>query len=128
MGAWGIQFNECDGALDFLGDLQDNPNWSTIEKQLREFLASEYLEDGEQALAAAEVIAAGLGRPSPLLDDDLAAWAIANSAGAEMLKDLAAQAVDAVATKSELAELWGETDEAGEWQSLVQELKARLTE
>jgi hypothetical protein len=127
MGAWGVQFNENDQALDFLETFQDNPNWSTIENHLREYLAPEGW-DGCTTLAAAEVIAAGLGRPSPLLDADLAAWAIANSAGAEMLKDLAAQAIDEVWPRSGLADdPWAETDEGKEWLSLFQELKARLT-
>jgi Domain of unknown function (DUF4259) len=127
MGAWGVGFNECDGALDFLGDIGDSRNWALIEQQLKQFIDEDGYEGGEEAYAALELIAAALGQASPRLEPELATWAGQHSEAALSLKDLSIQSVELLAEKSELRELWEEAeDDFDEWLAGVIDLKNRL--
>jgi hypothetical protein len=89
-----------------------------------------YLEapEGSAAIAAAEVVAAAAGHPSPSLPAPLAAWA-AKQTKAEAVAQLALarQAVDRVARgeRSELRELWDESNPAA-WRAAVADLEKRL--
>lgn len=124
MGAWGIEFNECDGALDFLGNLEDCLDWDQVVAQIHAFAAEGY-EDGEEAFAALEVVAAALGNGSSRLPENVTTWVVDYSSKAIVLRPTALIAVDKLA-ESELAELWGEADEGPEWLARVQDLKTRL--
>jgi Domain of unknown function (DUF4259) len=127
MGAWGVAFNECDGALDFLGDVGDSKDWSQVEDQLNQFVEGGGYEDGEEAQAALELVAAAMGYASPRLEPDMCAWAIQNSEAAKGLKELSIRAVLLLEEKSELRELWEEAeDDFDEWLSGVIDLKNRL--
>ena len=92
-------------------------------------LAIDYLEAPESnaALAAAEVVAALLGKPSASLPDD-AKECIGklNLKPSEKLVAAARKAVKRVKTDSELKELWDESDDAVQWQTTVEDLAARL--
>lgn len=71
MGAWGTGGFENDGAADFAWEIAEG-GLPVIEKAFDSVLAAgeSYLEDGDEAIAAAEVVAKLSGRgPSPL--DDL---------------------------------------------------------
>lgn len=113
MGTWNATAFGNDDALDFAAELVDTGNAALIEETLR--VAAEPDRDLEapecqQALAAAEVVAAMNGRPSGDLPEDVAAWASEQGASADDLVALARRAVERVASDSELKELWEEED------------------
>ena len=126
MGAWGAQFTENDGALDFLGELGDSRDWNSVENQLRQFVEAGGYEDGEEAFAAAEMVAAALGKPSELLDTELAQWALEFGSLAADLRPVALETTTLLASESELNELWSEADEYADWLGSVENLKSRL--
>jgi len=130
MGAWGPQFDENDAAADWLADFGDSPNWPTIAGTLSAALAEAggYLEvdQGSEALAAAEIVAAALGKGSARLSPDISAWAQQNSADAGELKFAASEAVLAVRDGGELHELWHEGN-PDEWLALINDLHSRLS-
>ena len=127
MGAWGLLFDENDDAADWLGEFGDEPSWSSIDKALAAADA-DYVEapDASAALAAAEVVAAGLNQPSARLDPEITAWAVqqANEAGGR--RQQASAALVRIRDDSELSELWQESDEYLDWQTSVNETLARL--
>ena len=128
MGAWGLLFDENDDAADWLGDFSDDPTWDAVDRAFGAAADPAYLEAPEccQALAAAEVVAAGIGRPSPRLEPEIAAWAQADAAGAADRRELARRALGRIRDESELQELWQDTDEIADWQASVDETLSRL--
>jgi hypothetical protein len=125
MGAWGHQFDENDDAADWLADFADAPSWTKCQLALQ--FADEYIEADAAscAIAAAEVVAAGLGKPNPGLDNAIAQWAAQNSDGAKTLRQTASAAVVKTEDESELQELWEEGDGA-DWHDTLDDLKSRL--
>ncbi|AWH38095.1 hypothetical protein C1929_15675 [Stenotrophomonas sp. ZAC14D1_NAIMI4_6] len=133
MGAWGSGTFENDDACDLVCDLRESTDLSLLEDALR--TAAETDEDldagdGSKALAAAEVILALLGNPSPAIaeEEDLQAWMKANpQRPTAALLALAERAVQQVtAEDSELRELWDEADSLDEWMAEVNTLQAGL--
>lgn len=135
MGAWdGTTFGN-DTAADWAGELADSGSVAGVAEvltQVAEAPAHEYLEAGpaSEALAAAEVVAAALGRPvesSPYIEQALA-WAASHPELAQ-LQSIAVRAAERVrAPESELAELWEEAndDDHREWKDAVADLLQRL--
>ncbi len=127
MGAWGLQFDENDDAADWIAEFSDSPGWPAIDAAFGN-CSGEYIEAPEcsNALAAAEVVTAGLGKTSPRLDGELASWAISMPEEAQSRRDVAVQTLSRVRDDSELKELWEETDEFADWTASVNETLARL--
>jgi hypothetical protein len=88
MGAWGVKTFENDGAMDWLGEFQDAPSETrilntfsarpvVIQPGLIGKLMGKKAEsipgelEGDEVLAAAEVVASTLGRPSTTIPDEL---------------------------------------------------------
>lgn len=133
MGAWGIGSFDNDDAADFLADVTESGDLSLIREVLGNVIAStEYVEapDACQAIAASEVLAAALGRPTSAAqqEDEIGQWVARIRPTVD--NALAAQARDALtrilAQDSELRELWAETEEFSEWQATVVELRRQL--
>ena len=133
MGAWGIGSFENDDAGDFLADATESGDLSLLLEVLDNVLTStEYVEapDATQAIVAAEIIAAALGRPTLAAqrEEELCHWLAHIRPTID--GDLAAQAREALARilapNSELRELWEETDYFTEWQASVVELMQQL--
>jgi len=130
MGAWGAGTFDNDDALDWLDDLVDGAD-DAIRDALQTALEStgaDPLEapDASSALAAAEVVAAALGRPAADLPGEVSDWLEANGAkSAAALAPLARQAVERVRANSELRKLWEESD-PGEWLAAVDDLLSRV--
>jgi hypothetical protein len=127
MGAWGAGTFDNDDALDWLDDLLDGAD-DAIRDAL-ESTGADPLEapDASSALAAAEVVAAALGRPAADLPGEVSDWLEEHGTKqAAALAPLARQAVDRVRQNSELKDLWEETDPA-EWTAAVDDLLARLS-
>ncbi|OPX86262.1 MAG: hypothetical protein A4E53_03172 [Pelotomaculum sp. PtaB.Bin104] len=76
-------------------------------------------------MAAAEVIAALKGKPSGDLPEEIATWVKDNKILPELV-ELSKKALELVVDKSELKELWEDTDEFTTWLEIVQDLKNRL--
>ncbi|HZW07711.1 MAG TPA: DUF4259 domain-containing protein [Phycisphaerales bacterium] len=152
MGAWGTGIFENDDALDWvLGWQEAGEGEGTADEPGRiSFVIGAmavavdhkgYLDvdAGGCALAAAEVVAAACGKPSPAMKPgpeadealaELAAWV--RTPHAKVLNDpdvraLARQAVDrACGPESEAAELWDESEHAAAWRAAVDDLRSRL--
>jgi hypothetical protein len=129
MGAWGTGAFDNDGARDWVGELEDG-GITAIESALDDAIRSSDLSapTDVEAIAAAEVVAAAIGRPLPGLSEDIAALVahLAPSVTPEHTAR-ARTAVERVLNASELAELWEETDDADTWRGLVEDLIERLT-
>lgn len=129
MGAWGTGAFDNDDASDWVYELEDG-GIDAIESALDDAIRSSDLSSptDANAIAAAEVVAAAIGRPVPGLREDIAALVVdvAPSITPEHA-ERARTAVERVLNASELAELWAETDNDGEWRALIQDLIGRLT-
>lgn len=126
MGAWGVHFDQCDGSLDFLGEVGDSRDWSEVDNRIRDYVADGGYDDAEEALAAAELVAAALGKASPRLLPELASWAAEHQPSAERLRTDAIAATRLALDASELSELWSEAGEAQDWRATVEDLLSRL--
>jgi hypothetical protein len=129
-GAWGEGPFDNDDALDWATECAASKDVAFIETTLRSVMKERYVEApaGSAAIAAAEVVAAALGKPAAGLPKQLADWIakqskepIANQA------PLARDAVRRVARKdgSELRELWEEGSSA-RWLATIDDLEGRL--
>jgi hypothetical protein len=127
VGAWGHLFDENDDAADWLGDFEDSPDWAIVDQALA-ITDADYIEapGASNALAAAEVVAAGLGKASPRLEDAVSEWASARSSDAAARRQQAIAALTAVRDNSELQELWQEAEEYADWRASVNETLSRL--
>ena len=130
MGAWGIGHFENDDAGDWVWELEDAGSLEPVVAAIAAVEASQdYLEapDASIALAAAETIAASLGKPAPDLPDSVAAVvAVLPHKPDPDLVARARKAVERIGTESELRELWEETDDFAAWQSKISDLIQRL--
>ncbi|MCR5890099.1 DUF4259 domain-containing protein [Hymenobacter sp. J193] len=132
MGTWGYRNFDNDTAADFAADFRDQPSEALLLAALATAAEEEeYIDadDASEALAAAEIVAAILGKPSKDFPADLIPVIVKLDAGeSEDLRELAQEAVEAVRKQSELQELWAETSDADAWQQELQGLLNRLEE
>ena len=129
MGAWSHEPFGNDDAGDWVWELEKRKDFSLIEDALDAVTREdEYLEAPEccEALAAAEIVAALLERPSASLPDNAAAWVVGKPRPPESLIKKANIAVGTVLRSSELQELWEDSDYYEEWQSVTKDLQDRL--
>jgi hypothetical protein len=128
MGAWEAGAFENDTAMDWVADLE-RVGAQAVRTALS-VAADGFLEapEGEEAVAAAEVVASALGELGPNLPQDVRRWIAAN-AGQLSAEDvtLARGAMKRVVSEdSELKELW--IDDAGDddWPKAMEDLQRRL--
>lgn len=142
MGAWGAGSFENDIASEWAADLADGGDVEMVRDTLTTAAAcprDEYLEsdEGAEALAAAEVVAAAAGRPVKAVamgssGPHALAWGRAHAAaGKPELVELALAALERVeGPESELFELWSADDSRGagsrEWFAELEDLRNRL--
>ena len=136
MGAWGPGIFANDDAAGWALRIADSADVGELSAALAEAAEASprWLEapSGSIALAAAEVVAAMIGRPSSALPHDLADWvAMRRDAVGPHLVDLANRAVAAVVQdtgQSELRQLWDDAapDDRSAWLAAVADLKSRL--
>jgi len=132
MGAWGHGTFENDSALDWFGELAEgDPSLVGEALDVAGGSAEDaYLEvdEASAALAAAELVAAALGKGDDRLREEAAEWLNENrDAVREIGAARARQAVERVYERSELRELWDENGEETDWHIDVRELLARLS-
>ena len=106
--------------------MENSRDWAEVDHRIRDYVANGGYDDAEEALAAAELVAAGLGRASPRLKPELAAWSAAHEGDAQQLRFDAVRAAKLVLDASELNELWAEADEGEDWRATVEDLLMRL--
>jgi hypothetical protein len=132
MGAWGSGPFENDSALDWANELVDGDGLGPLQSALDCTAKStfDYLDVdlGSAAIAAAEVVAALMRKPTSSLPANVAEWIeehpikVTHALVAE-----AAAAVDAAAAdNSEVHDLWRESDGYDEWRAAIDDLRARL--
>jgi hypothetical protein len=131
-GAWGVGSFANDDALDWVLELEQATASNFLIDTLRAIDAnSKYVEAPEctNGLAAAEVVAAALGRPSKALPKEVAAWL--KRIRPTISPDLVKHAKGAVtfcrdSPKSELRQLWEESKEFQAWLADTANLLSRL--
>ncbi len=131
MGTWGYRFGENDGAADWLRDFEASPSWNKVHHAFDAIPvgANGYAEVDEcaAAIAAAEIVAAGLGHPSTGLSASVAQWAIKHKDGTEKLTTQAQRTVAYLVDHGELSELWNEGgNPPHEWLATMDDLLTRL--
>jgi len=130
LGAWGYNTFENDNALDWVISLVSQTSIKPIVSALSVkadesgFVAA---SDDCEALAAAETVAALAGRPSSVLPTNVAAWSQGKARPASELLKLSRDVVKRIADRSELKDLWEESNEIfPAWKASVNDLLSRL--
>lgn len=132
MGAWGHGTFENDTAMDWTYGLEASPEIKILGETVGaglKFFESEEEMDADTAcntLAAAEVIAAMRSKPASNLPDSVKSWIEGKPKAPPELVKAAFLAVKTLLEKSELKELWEESDESAGWVAGVQDLLKRL--
>ena len=132
MGASGTGSFENDSALDWISGFADEPDRETLRETLStvaNWPNGNYLDSDEStyAVAAAEVVAAILGRPGPGLPEETMRWAHKQpTADGQALQDGAVRALQRVLKKSELKESWDASQHASQWYQVMDGLLARV--
>ena len=136
MGAWGTGNFENDDAGDWIWELEKSKDKTLIRETLSRVANDDYPESPacSEALAAAEVVLAGLSGNDSGLPDEARQW-LAKKVGWIIKRSrrfdamdarLASSAVEQVLAKSELAELWEETEDGDPWRTAQKQLAQRL--
>ena len=147
MSAWGTDSFDNDTAMDFLSILEEAPNGEGTRAEpgkdaliVMTLMRAADEEDGmdseaaAEGIAAAEILAAIMGKPSPIMLDpegpaeQLVTWVRDGDTALRNPKNsvLALKALER-ARASELAELWDETPDGSGWIAAVEDLRTRLT-
>lgn len=131
MGTWNFGPFDNDDASDWLYELAESSDTSTIEAALSTVADSddEDLEapDCSNALAATEIVAALRDHPIAKLPDTAKEWVDAHRGlDTSSLVPTARSVILRIRTNSELKELWDESDEAANWYATLDDLSSRL--
>jgi hypothetical protein len=130
MGAWGPKSFENDGALDWIGEVIEDGGVELVAAALDAVIEgkTEYLEGDvcEEGIAAAEILAAAGGAPAGDLPEDARSWAAAQPKPDATLYAKAVEAMAAVREKSELRELWEDSEHFAAWNAAMDDLDKRL--
>lgn len=129
-GTWGVGNFDNDQAVDQASNWAEAGTAAGIKQALQAVDNESYIERtvAENALVAAEVVAASLGKQSPDLPDDLRDWSRNQpQADLQAMSSLARAALKHIRDpeRSELYELW---DEQGveQWLPTLVDLESRL--
>lgn len=129
-GVWGEGSFENDDALDWVGQCIKAGTTAPVSAALAAVLDGRYVQapDGSEAVAAAEVIAAAMGKPGADMPPELRAWM--RRQPADELRGLAPMARRALSRVldpkvSELSQLWAEA-RSTQWTEAIADLERRL--
>ncbi len=130
-GAWSHESFANDGALDWVAEFLNTPTPDFLRGTLAKGTKGEYLDNftGECVIAAAEVVAASLGRPSHQFPKELASVVSKWATQFKLLAPLARSALNGgvLGAKSELRENWSlHAEDLARWKTSVNELLKRL--
>jgi hypothetical protein len=128
MDTWGYGAFENDAGSDLVHDLKKAKGTAILKDAFVGAKSGGWdSDDCQTAVAAAEIIAAMRGAPSPKLPKDAAAWVQKQTQPpAEPLVAQAREVVRAILANSELKEIWQESGSAKPWIEAMQELQKRL--
>jgi len=129
MGTWGLSPFENDNASDWVWVLAEAKDTSVLSDALEAVISEEEIFEGcEEALAAAEVVAALRGKPLEELPEEVNAFVKeqGKKPPSGKLVKLAVTAVERIAEESDLKERWDETEDAKDWQASLKDLLKRL--
>jgi hypothetical protein len=130
MGATGAKNFENDDAADWVYDLTESNGTGLLAEAFGVVEKMDFADGPDSciALAAAEVVAAAKGKPSSDLPDEIRTWLEdqENLDGFKKLDKRAAKVAKKVQAKSELRDLWEESDDWHNWQMAVEGLLKRL--
>jgi hypothetical protein len=129
MGAWGADSFDNDDALDWLSDFCDNPDEGVILTALKTVSEGESLAaaDCNAGVAAAEIVAVLKGTSSAEVPEDVRdCLAGANIKPDVDLIETALLALSRIKSRSELKEVWDESESASEWYEALGDLESRL--
>lgn len=125
MGAWDIGSFDNDAALDFVADINAVDDLTRAFESLGPAAAYADADNASEAIAAADLVAAMMGRPAPGLPHHLAETVTRLGTASDGLIAAAVSAVRRVRANSELAELWAEAEEE-DWEGAIDDLLNRL--
>jgi hypothetical protein len=129
-GAWSYESFGNDMALDWAGDFGDEPTPTFVKHSLEAANTGKYIPSyiGQKIIAAAEVVAASLGRPCNDFPSDLLTTVGKHRDQLQQLSPMARSSVQAVlGPKSELRKDWApHASNLSEWEKSVNGLLARL--
>lgn len=130
MGAWGTRNFENDGSQDWIFDLMDNKDAGMVSDTLARVLNNDEnleISDCEEALAAAEVVAALAGKPSEdFPEDPLEQLDVLNIIVTSALRQQAIATVQKIQTASEMKAQWDDQGQIDAWNGVLNNLVQRL--
>jgi hypothetical protein len=130
-GAWSHESFENDGALDWADEFEEKPTVDFVRRTLARGATGKFIEsfDGECVIAAAEVVAASLGRAGKGFPLTLEPVVAKLRAQIRALAPQAQTALDGVlGSQSELRQSWSlHAEDLHDWESSVKELRQRLS-
>jgi len=132
MGAWGVGSFQNDQALEWLGEVESEDDPALIEDALGTISEADedaYLDadDCNVAIAAAELVAAMGGQPSPRLPDGMKEWCDEQEDPEPELVADAVTAIERIGKDSELVEQYTEDGELDpRWKKSLDDLVKRL--
>lgn len=125
MGAWGVGSFENDSALDFVGSIKGIDDLTRVFAALEQEGAYADADKASEAVAAADLVAAMMGRPATEIPEYLTETVAGFGTADDDLIAAAVRAVHRVRAHSELAELWAEAEDEG-WKGAINDLLTRL--
>ncbi|HVI48780.1 MAG TPA: DUF4259 domain-containing protein [Chitinophaga sp.] len=130
MGAWGTRNFENEGSQDWIFDLIDNRDGGMVTDTLARIIHNTEaleVEDCQEGLAAAEVVAALIGRASEdFPEDPLDRLDILNLIGTKALRTQAGAAVSKILADSKMKEYWIAEGQIDAWVGIQNGLLKRL--
>jgi hypothetical protein len=130
MSVWGTGIFENDDALDWIYDLADSGSLSRVISALDVVLKNKEddsdISDCRIALAAAEIVAAMSGDPSPELPEEAEEWIGEKILENEKIREKAENAIRMILEASELKKKWEKSPNYSKWQSTISDLQKRL--
>lgn len=131
MGTWGTRNFENDGSQDWVFEMMDNKDGGMVADTLQFTLNKDAVLDTsecEDALAAAEVVAALAGRASEdFPEDPLDHLDSLQLLATPALRKLAASVVEKIRTASEMKEARTEEGQLDSWDAVLADLIKRLS-
>ena len=131
MGTWGTRNFENDGSQDWVFEMMENKDGGMVADTLQFTLNKDGVLDNsecEDALAAAEVVAALTGKPSEdFPEDPLDNLDVLNLLATPALRKLAVQTIEKIRQNSEMRDLRAESNELEDWFSVLDDLVRRLS-
>ena len=126
MGAWDVGSFSNDSALDYLGRVSSLEDvMAPIDAVLAHGGDGVDADLASEAIAAADILAAKIGRPAPDMPVDMDDVLQSVKEPNDTVLTRAIHAVSKIEEASELAELWAE-DDTPEWSASVKDLASRL--